>query len=221
MKTTPEGWTIKDRFMSLLGHMADIQNVHTIQLFGHYYATTETPRVVEYDPETLDTIRTVDLSQTIPWLLTMTPHPQYDADGTMWNVGITLVDYSFVQSQYVVFKVTPPVTDQERANPWLNLKVVTTVPSPRRGSIPYFHSFFMTENYLVLPEHPWVTCDVNRIFSEFIFKGKGFMDHIYWVGEAMLEFRVIDKAQGTTLPIRYITEPGRHEFLNRKVLKIN
>ena len=98
---------MKDRFMGLLlDHMADIQNVHTIQLFGHFYATTETPRVIEYDPKTLDTIQTVDLSQIIPGLLTMTPHPQYDDDGTMWNVGLTPDDSSYGQFQYVVFKVT-------------------------------------------------------------------------------------------------------------------
>ena len=203
---------MKDRFLGLLlDHMADIQNVHTIQLFGHFYATSETPRVIEYDPMTLDTIKTVDLAQIIPGLLTMTPHPQYDEDGTMWNVGITPDDSSYGQFQYVVFKVTPPRTPQERDNPWLNLKVVTFVYSPRSGSIPYFHSFFMTKNYLVLPEHPWVTCDVNKIVSEYLFKGRGIIHQMYWDKETMLEFRVIDKAQGVALPIRYIADPGRTE----------
>ena len=66
----------------------------------------------------------------------------------------------------------------------------------------------MTKKYLVLPEHPWITCDTQRILSEFIFKGKGFMDHMYWDKEAMLEFQVIDKDQGQVLPIRYIADPG-------------
>ena len=209
MKTVPQDWTMKDRFMGLLDHMADIQNVQTIKLFGHYYATSEIPTLIEYDPETLDTIQTVDLSKMIPRLLTMTPHPQYDEDGTLWNVGITPVDLFSSSQQYVVFKVGPPVTDEQRANPWLGLTIVTTIQSPRKGSIPYFHSFFMTKRYMVLPLHPWITCDTNRIVSEFIFKGKDFMDTMYWDNETMLEFRVIDKTQGALLPIRYIADPGK------------
>ena len=76
--------------MALLGHMADSANVATIQLFGRFYATTELPRIIEYDPLTLETLGTVDLSHYIPWLITMTPHPQLDKDGTLWNVGVSL-----------------------------------------------------------------------------------------------------------------------------------
>ena len=150
----------------VMGQMSDSANVATIVLFGHYYATTELPKVIEYDPITLETYGTVDLSHMIPGLVTMTPHCQHDQDGTAWNIGIAIA--STIQPEYVVFKVTPPKSEAERMNPWLNLQIVKRIPSPKQGSIPYFHSFFMTENYLVIPEHPWSTCNVSGLFMVII-----------------------------------------------------
>ena len=38
---------------------ADNMVVNSLKLFGHYYAATELPQVIEYDPITLETIRKV------------------------------------------------------------------------------------------------------------------------------------------------------------------
>ena len=38
----------------------------TVPLFGHYYAATELPMMVEYDPVTLDTLGSIDLQEVIP-----------------------------------------------------------------------------------------------------------------------------------------------------------
>ena len=36
------------------------------KLFGHYYAATEMPQIIEYDPITLETIGKIDLEPVIP-----------------------------------------------------------------------------------------------------------------------------------------------------------
>ena len=37
-----------------------------VSLFGHYYAATELPQIIEFDPVTLETLGTIDLKAVIP-----------------------------------------------------------------------------------------------------------------------------------------------------------
>ena len=64
--STPEQWGILDRLKTIAGKGADNVNVATVPLFGHYYAATELPMMVEYDPVTLDTLGSIDLQEVIP-----------------------------------------------------------------------------------------------------------------------------------------------------------
>ena len=61
----------------------------------------------------------------------MTPHPMYDPDGTLWNIAFaTGPDRNGKSSgawRYVIYKVTPPKTEEESKNPWLRLEIVTEV----------------------------------------------------------------------------------------------
>ena len=50
--------------IAILG--ADNMVVNTLKLFGHYYAATELPQIIEYDPVTLETLGKVDLTPLIP-----------------------------------------------------------------------------------------------------------------------------------------------------------
>ena len=52
-----------------LGHSnkgADNVVVSVIPLFGHYYAATELPQIIEFDPVTLETIGKFDMGSIIP-----------------------------------------------------------------------------------------------------------------------------------------------------------
>ena len=57
---------LQDRLKSVAGKAADNVNVATVPLFGHYYAATELPMLIEYDPITLETLGTIDLQDVIP-----------------------------------------------------------------------------------------------------------------------------------------------------------
>ena len=58
--------SILNRIKSLGGTGADNMVVNTLKLFGHYYAATELPQIIEYDPVTLETLGKVDLTPLIP-----------------------------------------------------------------------------------------------------------------------------------------------------------
>ena len=119
---TPAAGGVADRVRQMAEPGADNVLVNTVQLFGRHYAATELPQVTEYCPATLATLGKVDLAARIPGLVLLTPHPLYEADGTMWNIAIaagpdTGGNLSAVW-RYVIFKVGPPKTAEEERDPW-------------------------------------------------------------------------------------------------------
>merc|ERR1719320_884594 len=179
---------VMDRLRNLGKPGADNVVVNTIKLFGHYYAATELPQVIEYDPVTLETIMKVDMTDKIPGVKIVTPHPLYDPDGTMWNIafatGPDREGNSAGAWRYVIFKVTPPTTAEEERDPWINLEVVSEQPSSRAMSVSYLHSFFMTEHYLVFTEQPWIFGSLPETIFKHIIQGKSLGEIMYWDGES-------------------------------------
>ena len=146
---TPAKGTPLDRLKGMGQPGADNVVVQSLNLFGHIYAATELSQVIEYDPVTLETLGKADVSDRIPGIRLMTPHPLYDQDGTMWNVAMASGPDRNGKStgawRYVIFKVNPPKTEAERRDPWLNLEIVSELGSSRAMAISYLHSFFMSE----------------------------------------------------------------------------
>merc|ERR1740139_1168625 len=94
---------------------ADNMVVNTFIVHGRYYAVTETPEVIEYDPITLETLGKVDVREMIPGLAIMTAHALNDKeDGTVWNLALCTGPSASGESKgvwrYVVYKIPPPET---------------------------------------------------------------------------------------------------------------
>ena len=209
--TAPLDTSIFNRIKNLGSMGADNVVVNTVKLFGHYYAATELPQIIEYDPVTLETLGTIDLTSTIPGIKIMTPHPLYDPDGTLWNIafatGPDRAGKSSVVWRYVIFKVSSPKTKEEFKNPWLRLEIMAEVSSSRPYSISYLHSFFMTENYLIFTEQPWIIGDLGKMIYEHILKGNTIGASMYWAKDDPLLFHVMEKATGNISPIKYEADP--------------
>lgn len=206
--TVPEG-TILDRMRFLSEPPGDNMVVNTLTLHKRYYAATELAQVIEYDPDTLETLGKVDLTPIIPGIKFMTPHPLYDKDGTMWNIamctGPTRDGRMEGLWRYVLFKVPPPKTLGE--DPWINLEIVAELPSSRLISISYLHSFFMTERYLIFTEQPWIIGDITLIIYNYIIQGLPLGSLMYYDSSAILKFHVLDKVSGEFLPLTYEADP--------------
>merc|ERR1711936_575974 len=204
---TPAKGGVLQRFRDMGEPGADNVVVNTLTLFGHYYAATELPQVTEYDPDTLETLGKVDVTDKIPGIKIMTPHPLYDPDGTMWNIGFATGpdrDGRMTSTwRYVVFKVTPPKTEKERADPWLNLEIVSELGSSRAASISYLHSFFMTEKYLIFTEQPWIFGSLPTVMVKHVVLGKSLGESMYWDEYSTLKFHVMEKESGKFLPTNY------------------
>ena len=208
---TPAAGGVMDRLKGMKEPGADNVVVNTLKLFGHYYAATELPQVIEYDPVTLDTLGKVDVTGKIPGIRLMTPHPLYDPDGTMWNIAFAMGPDRYGKSsgvwRYVIFKVSPPTTDAEKMDPWQNLEIVSEVASSRPMSVSYLHSFFMTENFIVFTEQPWIFGFLPTVLYKHVWQGKNLGDSMSWDGDSTLKFNVVDKSTGKILPINYEADP--------------
>jgi len=204
---TPAKGGVLDRLQGIQEPGADNMVVNTLNLFGHYYAATELPQVIEYDPITLETMAKVDVTDKIPGIKIMTPHPLYEPDGTMWNIAFATGPDREGKStgtwRYVVFKVTPPKNAEESADPWLNLEIVSELGSSRPMSVSYLHSFFMTENYIIFTEQPWIFGSLPNLIYKHIIQGKSLAESMFWESESTLKFHVVEKSTGKILPTNY------------------
>ena len=216
---TPAKTTPLERLKSMKGPGADNVVVQSLNLFGHIYAATELPQVTEYDPVSLETLGKVDVSDCIPGIRLMTPHPMYEEDGTMWNIAFAQGPdrngkYTGVW-RYVIFKVTPPKTEEEKRDPWLNLEIVNELGSSRLMSISYLHSFFMTEKYLIFTEQPWIFGNLPEVLYKHIWQGKNIGSSMSWDAESTLRFHILDKSTGVIKTTKYEGDPmGFYHIFN-------
>ena len=56
--------------------------------------------------------------------------------------------------------------------PDLRLEIVAEKPSSKPMAVSYLHSFFMTENYVIFTEQPWILGDLGNMIIQHVLKGK-------------------------------------------------
>jgi len=85
---------------------------------------------------------------------------------------------------------------------------VATLSSRMTTCFSYYHSFGITENYLIMIEQPWVANSLKLIGSKL--KGYAFKDCLEWHPEEKNVIRIVDKSSGEEVGaeyrVRYTTE---------------
>ncbi|MDX1995040.1 MAG: carotenoid oxygenase family protein [bacterium] len=114
----------------------DNTNVNITKLAGKVVAITELPMAVEFDPETLETLRHVAFNDDIKGT-TNTPHPHFDPRR---GQAINETTRFGLKNQYHVYRMAAGETKRHLIG-----TVDTKTPA-------YMHSFALTENYVVLVE---------------------------------------------------------------------
>ena len=71
----------------------------------------------------------------------------------------------------MVYRVPPPTTAAERADPWLGLEIVAELASSRALAASYLHSFFMTEHFLIFTEQPWIFGSLPNVLYKHVWQG--------------------------------------------------
>lgn len=124
---------------------------------GHrWYATTESPTLVGFDPETLQTLPAV---QDELGVQLMAAHGITDRDGSYWNVGVTLGQ----ECSYKLFRIKAGSTTRE---------LMGQVRVAKAG---YSHAFAMTPRHALI----WETALRAQPLG-FLFTGRSYIHNFKW-----------------------------------------
>ena len=149
----------------------DNANVNLMRLGERYVAMTETPLPIEFDPQTLATLRHAGKA---PGHVT-TAHPHHDREtGEAVNYAVNMGPVS-------TYRVYATNGKDER-------RVVAKVPVREPA---YMHSFAMTERYVVLAEYPLTVNPLKLALG-----AESFIESYCWQPERGTRFLVIDRHDG-------------------------
>uniref|UniRef100_A0A8D3C881 Retinoid isomerohydrolase n=1 Tax=Scophthalmus maximus TaxID=52904 RepID=A0A8D3C881_SCOMX len=135
-----------------------------------FYAVTETNYITKVNPDTLQTLKKVDMCNYIN-INGVTAHPHIENDGTVYNIGNCMGKGATLA--YNVVKIPP--TQKDKSDPIEKSKVVVQFPSAERFKPSYVHSFGMSENYIVFVETP-VKINLLKFLSAWSIRGSNYMD---------------------------------------------
>ncbi|XP_076132441.1 retinal Mueller cells isomerohydrolase isoform X1 [Alosa pseudoharengus] len=135
-----------------------------------FYACTETNYITKVDPDTLETLKKVDLCNYIS-VNGVTAHPHIEKDGTVYNMGNCFGKN--MSLAYNVIKI-PPI-QEDKSDPIEKSEVIVQFPSSERFKPSYVHSFGMTENFFVFVETS-VKINLLKFLSAWSIRGTNYMD---------------------------------------------
>ncbi|XP_031559099.1 beta,beta-carotene 9',10'-oxygenase-like [Actinia tenebrosa] len=196
---------IFQRFFSYFGlgeepMVTDNCLVNVVEVKGKKYAVSEPPHMMEIHPNTLEVLSKVNITKEFPSgdvrLDSSLAHPHNEKDGTTYNLGTTQGS----SPKYHVTVIPPKAVADEQ--PLEGGKILCSVPS--HSTQAYFHSFGMTENYLILMENP-LLMSVPKILTHKLF-GWSIADCFYWYPTQLSHFHIISKETGKQLGI-FTAEP--------------
>jgi len=158
------------------GEPTDNCNVHVAAIDGRLVAMTEVPRYVELDPETLTTRGEFAFADDLGGHINcahVIPDPHRgETVGLLTTFGRP--------SEYTLYRVADGARRREEI-----ATIATDEPA-------YIHSFALTESFVVLTEHPFVT----RPLSFLLPGGESFVDQYDWHPERGTRFHVLDRDTG-------------------------
>ncbi|XP_006860360.1 PREDICTED: beta,beta-carotene 15,15'-monooxygenase [Chrysochloris asiatica] len=167
-----------------------------------FYATTETNYIRKINPQTLETLEKVDYRKYVAVNLA-TSHPHYDAAGNVLNMGTSIVDKG--KTKYVVFRI-PATTpeDKKRKSSLKRTEVVCSIPSRSLLSPSYYHSFGLTQNYLLFLEQPF-KLDILKMATAYI-RGVSWASCLTFHKEDKTHIHIIDLRTRKPVVSQYYTD---------------
>lgn len=167
-----------------------------------YYATSETNYIRKIDPYSLETQEKVDYMKYITVNL-ITSHPHYDKQGNTYNMGTSIADKG--KTRYTIFKVPPKADDSAKKKLCLkNLEVVCSIPCRSLLNPSYYHSFGMTDNYIIFIEQPF-KLDILKMATAY-FRGVNWASCLQFDADDNTLIHLIDRRTQKPVPTKFYTD---------------
>lgn len=181
----------------------DNASVNFVKYKGDYYVSTETNYMRRIDPQSLETKEKVDWTKFVA-VNSATAHPHYDQEGATYNMGNSYGKHGFF---YNIVRVPPPDETAAKTDcaDLSGAKVICSIPAaePRKPS--YYHSFVMSENYIVFVEQP-IKLDLLK-FMLYRIQGKSFHKVMTWEPKYNTVFHLVNRHTGKASEVRYQCAP--------------
>lgn len=191
--------SIFDRFKSYFSsEMTDNANINVLKIGDGFYAATETNLLRRVDVETLESKEQVNISNYMA-VNTATAHAHYENDGTVYNMGNSFKgwpSYNFLRF---------PPSSKEQDDSFKRASIVCHIPSGRPTHPSYYHSFGVTENYLVFAEQSLVINLPNLLWN--MVKSSAFRTSLQWETNQLVKFHLVEKKTGKVIPTKYVSNP--------------
>jgi len=162
-------------------------NVNIWPMGDKYYAITETSSMREIDPITLETGDRVNSSDFIS-IHTQTGHPHTDRDGSTYILGTEFGR----ETNYCFFRL-------KKDRPFSEIKLIGKSAATNSLEPCYYHSFCITENWIILNETP-MRLHVPEMIKVKA-KGSGVDKAMKWHSEYDSIIHIISKKDGTPHPL--------------------
>ncbi|NXW14647.1 BCDO1 dioxygenase, partial [Circaetus pectoralis] len=161
-----------------------------------FYATSETNFIRKINPQTLETLEKVDYSKYVA-VNVATSHPHYDSAGNILNMGTSIVDKG--KTKYILFKIPPSVPGKICLSSVFsrNLLAISFLLS-------YYHSFGITENYVVFIEQPF-RLDIVKMATAYI-RGVNWASCLAYHKEDKTWFHFVDKKTKKEVSTKFYTD---------------
>ncbi|KAL3208437.1 hypothetical protein MRX96_039130 [Rhipicephalus microplus] len=165
--------------------------VNVMPVGDEVYAMTETPYMTRVDPASLETLEKKDLRDYVA-VHSATAHPHLDPDdGATYNIGTRMTGSpSFVLVHF------PPSGSESSVD---RARAVGTVPLQSRMSVPYIHSFGMTEKWIVVLEQSLAMHVPSMLVSRYL-GYKAYMNTLRFDANKNVRFHVMNKTTGELYP---------------------
>ncbi|EYC06252.1 hypothetical protein Y032_0077g1104 [Ancylostoma ceylanicum] len=141
------------------------------------YALTESPYLARIDIDTLDYLEKVDIREPLKLSLhTYSAHCHSDAEGNLYNIGSMFGP----SSKYIFARTENPLLAQEGPSGRCleNTELLGMVTATDTLAPSYYHSFGITENYIILFESPERINMKKLMFSKLL--AISFNECMYW-----------------------------------------
>ncbi|XP_061449840.1 beta,beta-carotene 15,15'-dioxygenase [Rhineura floridana] len=169
-----------------------------------YYATSEVNFIRKINPRTLETLEKVDYTKYVAINLA-TSHPHYDSAGNILNMGTSIVDKG--RTKYVIFKIPPSVPASEKKikkTCLKHLEVMCSIPSRSLLHPSYYHSFGISENYILFIEQP-LKLDILKMATAYI-RGANWASCLVFHKDDKTWIHLIDKRTKKPVSTRFYTD---------------
>ncbi|XP_077987772.1 carotenoid-cleaving dioxygenase, mitochondrial-like [Glandiceps talaboti] len=159
------------------------------------FVLTETNFMRKVNPETLETLDKVDISKFVV-VNAATAHPHIGNDGTNYNMGSSFDKRTF----YNIIKIETPDAGQPTLQ---KSSILCRIPAKGRDPS-YYHSFCLTDNYIVYLEQP-LHINVVKIMQAKI-NNTPLAECMEYRPENKAYFHVVNRHTGEVLPPQYCAD---------------